>query len=377
MAVESQTLFQLLDTNLLIKPLQGEWKWHSPLSAPFKVLGFPWLEKEKVYRRLPLTADHTLPEAVDKLADCTAGGQIRFRTDAPRVAIRVKLRGPASMNHMPATGQIGFDAYVGEPGQERYIGTSRMKPGERQYESMLFEGDKPDQLRTVSINFPLYQGVTEVRVGLPPEAVIEADEFPGSGGRLVFYGTSITQGGCASRPGLAYPQQIGRRLQREVINLGFSGSGKGEAEVAKVIRLIPNVDCFIVDYEANCTTELYGRTLETFLSLYREKQPLVPILVVSKIPYVKELVNGIARQERIARKRIAINLVRKLNQAGDDRVFFFDGNRLLGDRFDECTVDGVHPNDLGFTRIAESLIPVLSQILEHCSYNWIEERERV
>lgn len=367
MSVESQTLFQLLDTNLLLKQPKEAWKWHSPLSAPFKVLGFPWLEQDRVYRRLPLPPNHALPEAVDKLADCTAGGQIRFKTDAQRVAIRVKLRGPASMDHMPATGQIGFDAYVGEPGQERYIGTSRMKPREKHYESLLFEGDKPDRLRTVTLNFPLYQSVTEVMVGLPPEAALEADDFPSSRGRLVFYGTSITQGGCASRPGLAYPQQIGRRLQREVINLGFSGSGKGEEEVARVIRLIPHVDCFIVDYEANCSTELYGRTLEPFLRLYREEQRLVPILVVSRIPYAKEQVNSISRQDRMERKRIATELVRKLNEAGDDRVFFCDGDRLLGERYDECTVDGVHPNDLGFTRMAESLIPVISQILERCS----------
>lgn len=367
LSVESQTLFQLLDTNLMLKQPKGTWKWHSPLSAPFKVLGFPWLEQDRVYRRLPLPPNHALPEAVDKLADCTAGGQIRFKTDAQRVAIRVKLRGPASMDHMPATGQIGFDAYVGEPGQERYIGTSRMKPGEQQYESLLFEGDRPDRLRTVTLNFPLYQSVTEVMVGLPPEAALEANDFPSSRGRLVFYGTSITQGGCASRPGLAYPQQIGRRLQREVINLGFSGSGKGEEEVARVIRLIPHVDCFIVDYEANCSTELYGRTLEPFLRLYREEQRLVPILVVSRIPYAKEQVNSISRQDRMERKRIATELVRKLNEAGDNRVFFCDGDRLLGERYDECTVDGVHPNDLGFTRMAESLIPVISQILERCS----------
>ncbi|ULL15901.1 hypothetical protein DVH26_16495 [Paenibacillus sp. H1-7] len=354
---------QQLDPNMRTHSLQGDWEWYSPLTPPFQVYGFPWLAEEGIYRRLPLNPKEALPSAIDRLANCTAGGQIRFRTDAERVAVRVRLGGTASMDHMPATGQNGFDAYIGEPGRERYVGTSRMKLHESGYECILFSGSKPDKLRTVTLNFPLYQSVSEVAVGVAAGAAIEADETYRSRGRIVFYGTSITQGGCAGRPGLAYPQQIGRALAREVINLGFSGNGKGEAELAAVIGTISRVDCFVVDYEANCSTELYMQTLEPFIRQYRSAQREVPILVVSRIPYAKELLDRSVTAERKKRLVFAKEVVGKLYRDGDERIAFVDGSRLLGKRYDECTVDGVHPNDLGFTRMANGLLPAIQKII--------------
>lgn len=360
----SQTLYHLLDTNQLIPPFQGEWKWHSPLQPPFQIYGFPWIEKDGAYRRLPQQCRTQLREAVDRLSECTAGGQIRFRTDAGRMAIRVKLAGPASMDHMTAIGQCGFDAYIDEPGNERYVGSSRLKPSDQQYEAILFDGDLPNELRTITLNFPLYQSVQELEIGLPVDATVLKDTGFGNNGKLVFYGTSITQGGCASRPGLAYPQQIGRSLQREVVNLGFSGNGKGDPAVAKIAREIPNVDGMIIDYEGNCTTELYRATLQPFVELYREKNPFVPILIVSRIPYATELISNQKRLDRLERKRIAFELVQELKRQGDKQIFFLDGETLLGDRYDECTVDGVHPNDLGFTLMANSISDVLRTILD-------------
>ncbi|WP_028548429.1 SGNH/GDSL hydrolase family protein [Paenibacillus sp. UNC451MF] len=363
MSSNHNTQPQKLDSNMVIKELQGEWQWFSPLASPFRVVGFPWLQEEGVYRRLPLQPREGLPSAVDKLANCTAGGQIRFRTNAKRIAVRVQLGGTSSMDHMPATGQNGFDAYIGEPGRERYAGTSRMKLQSTSYECVLFEGPDGEKVRTVTLNFPLYQSVVEVAVGLPPEARVEYDSSYDVHGRLVFYGTSITQGGCAGRPGLAYTQQAGRRLRREVINLGFSGNGKGEPQLAKVIREISNVDVFIMDYEANCTTDRYCETLEPFIRLYREKQAEVPILVLSRIPYAKEQFDPSITRERIFRRDFAKHLVEKMNREGDSLIFFGDGSGLLGKRYDECTVDGVHPNDLGFTMMANRIVPMLQKII--------------
>lgn len=352
-----------LDSNMVIKQLHGEWKWHSPLSAPFRVLGFPWLQREGVYRRLPLHPQEELPAAVDKLANCTAGGQIRFRTNARRVAIRVQLGGVPSMDHMPATGQNGFDAYIGEPGRERYAGTTRMKLNSDSYVCILFDGAAGDKLQTVTLYFPLYQSVVEVAVGLPPEAITEYDPSYENSGRLVFYGTSITQGGCAGRPGLAYTHQLGRRLKREVVNLGFSGNGKGEPELARIIRELDRVDAFVIDYEANCSTDRYCATLEPFIRLYREKQPEVPILVLSRIPYAREHYDQAKQQERLFKRDFANQVVELLKAEGDAYIFFGDGSKLLGRRYDECTVDGVHPNDLGFTRMANGIYPLLQKIL--------------
>ena len=116
-------------------------RWHSPLEAPFHIAGFPWLAQDGIYRRLPLASEAVLPPAVDTLAYCTAGGQIRFRTNSSRLVIRVRLAGPANMYHMPPTGQCGVDCYLGEPGEQSFITTARFKPTESEYESQLYQWD--------------------------------------------------------------------------------------------------------------------------------------------------------------------------------------------------------------------------------------------
>ncbi|MHA6483467.1 SGNH/GDSL hydrolase family protein [Paenibacillus sp. strain BS8-2] len=349
-----------------ISGLQGNWSWHSPLQLPLQVYGFPWLNEEGVYRRLPLNI-HGLSEAIDQLANLTAGGQIRFKSNTNRLAIRVMAGAYAQMDHMTATGQSGFDVYIGEVGQERYVGTSRIKWDGQCYEALMFDGENMDTNQTITINFPLYQQVLEVAVGLPPHASIERDDSLEHRGRLICYGTSITQGACASRPGLAYTQQLGRMLSREVINLGFSGNGRGEAQIAEIIGTIEHVDAIIIDYEANCTTERYRETLETFLAICRRHHPSVPVLVVSRIVYAKEFIIPSERTDRRQRRTFARKMVMKLNHEGDDRLFFIDGEKLLGSRFDECTVDGVHPNDLGFSRIAKGIYNKLRKIIEDSS----------
>ena len=179
--------------------------WRSPAEAPFHLAGFPWFEKDRVYRRLPVLPAGTLPAGVDNLANNTAGGQIRFRSDTRRLDLRVTLDGPADMNHMPATGQCGFDLYVGGGGAPRYYSTAKydLVKQATAYEVSLFQhADR--KLRAFTLNFPLYQGVKDVAVGLDAEASVRPPAPYAASGRIVIYGTSITQGGCAARPGMAY-----------------------------------------------------------------------------------------------------------------------------------------------------------------------------
>ncbi len=337
--------------------------WHLPSASPFALAGFAWFAVDRRYRRLPLQPSHPLPEAVDGLANNTAGGQIRFQTDSTHIAVRVRLTNANNMDHMPSTGQNGFDCYVGPVGAQRYFTTSRMTQGNPEYTWTVFTAGEPT-LRNFTLNFPLYQGVEEVLVGLTPDARI-LSPLPFRDSRpVVVYGTSITQGGCACRPGMVYTNILSRRLNREFINLGFSGSGKGEPEVAHVIAGIPNPACLVLDYEANCvSTELFTTTLPEFIRILRDAHPSVPILVVSQIRFSYEAIDNTSRQTRLARRQMQIDTVDLLRKAGDNRVFFFDGGAMLGDDFDECTVDGVHATDLGFLRMANSLEPVLRALL--------------
>jgi len=341
----------------------GGMRWLLPTEAPFRLSGFAWFREDRVYRRLPVTPRWPLPEAVDALANCTAGGQIQFRTDSPKLAVRVRLSGPANMNHMPATGQCGFDCYLGSPKQQRYCSTTKYDHRKTEYECVMFDFPEPE-MRNVTLNFPLYQGVREVLVGLGSGAQVEEPVAYDDDRPVVVYGTSITQGGCAARPGLAYTNILSRRLNREFINLGFSGSGRGEPEVARTMAEIPDPGCLVLDYEANASADgLLEKTLAPFIGILREAHPETPMLVVSRPRFASENFNEDAVAARLRRRDFQQRTVEERRADGDDRIFFFDGGGLLGEDFDECTVDGAHPTGLGFWRMARALEPVLAEIL--------------
>jgi lysophospholipase L1-like esterase len=338
-------------------------KWHSPKSAPFHLAGFAWFGAEGIYRRLPSKPAYPLPPAVDSLANSTAGGQIRFQTDSTRLSVKVRLRGLANMNHMPATGQCGFDCYLGPQGRQRYCNTTKYDHKQQSYECLLFTLP-PSGMRNVTLNFPLYQGVEEVLVGLDEKAAIAPPPPYQSAGKVVVYGTSITQGGCAARAGMAYTNILSRRIPLEFINLGFSGSGRGEPEVAKVIATIANPALFVLDYEANCVSlELLQKTFPEFIRILREAHPKVPILAVTRIRPASECHDEAPLKARLARRDFQKKTVQALQKKGDRLIFFKDGSNMLGEDFDECTVDGSHPTDLGFVRMADALTPVIRKIL--------------
>ncbi len=342
-------------------------RWHEPSGSPFRLTGFPWHKQDAVYRRLPIRPSGELPAAVNELANCTAGGQVAFRSDSRRVAIRVQLAGRANMNHMPATGQCGFDLYVGPPLAQRFHRVAKYDIAQSAYELLLFE--HPDAVeRNFTLNFPLYQGVKQLQIGLAPEAHI-APPFPwADGGRIVIYGTSVTQGGCASRPGMAYTNILSRALNMEVINLGFSGNGQAQPEVIRLVADVPSPRLLALDYEANCEDRL-ADTLPEALRILRDRHRDIPILVVSRIAFSTDLTHGERLRAREANRELQANLVGGLKRGGDSHIHFLDGSVLLGSDFDECTVDGVHPNDLGFMRMARSLETTIRAIIrsEHFS----------
>ncbi|AJY74303.1 SGNH/GDSL hydrolase family protein [Paenibacillus beijingensis] len=334
--------------------------WHSPKELPFHIAGLAWFKQESVYRRLPLTPNFSIPPAVDDLANCTAGGQIRFQTNSSRLSVKVRLTGKANMNHMPATGQCGFDCYIGMPGKQMYYSTTKYDHTKQEYEFSMFE-KLIVGVQNITLYFPLYQGVEEVLIGIDPDADIISPPPYQRNQRIIFYGTSITQGGCASRPGMAYTNILSRKINAEFINLGFSGSGKGEAEMAHIVSEIPNPALLVLDYEANSVSpELLQMTLPGFILIYRNKHPDVPIVVLSQIRFGQELFDRELLELRLQRKRIQMETVNAFREKGDKRIFFHDGEHLLGAAdFNECTVDGIHPTDLGFNRMAEQLAPIL------------------
>ena len=344
------------------QPAKEQVIWHHPARPPFRLSGFAWYQQDRVYRRLPVKPAEPLPQAVDALANNTSGGQVSFTTNSRMLKLNVELAGAAMFDHMAPTGVCGFDVYIGQPGRQHFGGVTRFNLSQSAYEAFLFQNLKPSW-RTVTINFPLYQGVRKLRIGLEPSARIKAPPPFAHSHPVVIYGTSITQGGCASRPGMAYTSILSRRLNVELINLGFSGSGQAEPEVARMMASIPNPALLAVDCEANCSDAILRGRLPKFIGILRAAHPKTPILLISRIRFARDLMDPNHERQRKKRQVFQRQLVEQMRRKGDRHIHFIDGLTLLGADGEECTVDGVHATDLGFFRIAGVLEPVIRRLL--------------
>ncbi|MFZ4776912.1 MAG: SGNH/GDSL hydrolase family protein [Terrimicrobiaceae bacterium] len=358
------------DKNMAVKKAyENGLVWYLPYEKPFQLAGFYWFEQDKAYRRFPVEPQFPLSGAVDELSWCTAGGQVKFRTDSAKIVIKVKLRDAGGMDHMPQTGMSGFDLYIGDPGKERFYSVSRFAPGATEFTCELFSSTVRET-RNFTLNFPLYKGVNELVIGLQAGARMKSPPAYRSKKPIVVYGTSITQGGCASRPGSCYTNNLSRRLNMPFINLGFSGSGKGEADVARMVALIKKPALLVLDYEANCEGhDQFKKTLPAFISILRGAHADVPILIISKNRFAQEALefeSDSLNHEKSNRKQCQAmqrDLVARLRKAGDRNLHFLDGSTLLGKDYWECSVDGVHPTDSGFSRMADGIEPTIKNIL--------------
>ncbi|NOY82633.1 MAG: alpha/beta hydrolase fold domain-containing protein [Kiritimatiellaeota bacterium] len=334
--------------------------WRPAYQQPFQLLGFKWFEENgRVYCRLPVDPGVPVRKPVMALAHHTAGGQVRFRTDSRRVIVRAELAGFGNMDHMARTGQDGFDLYVGPPGREQFVGVTRIR-GSKIEQGLFHRSTR--ELRSFRLNFPLYCGVRSVEIGLDQGARLLPPEPLEDDRCIVVYGTSITQGGCASRPGTAWTNILSRRLNREVVNLGFSGNGKGERELAVLINRISRKRMVVLDYEANAGDGI-RTTLGPFIQTLRAADPSLPIVVISKIRYAREVLDPKALRAREALRDFERKLVDGLRKKGDRFIWFLDGTGLLGPEWWEGTVDGTHPTDYGMWQIAEHTAPFIRKLL--------------
>ena len=319
-------------------------------SAPFRICGV-YRDGDK-FRRLPEAVSKAANDGVWRLHANTAGGRVRFVTDSPFIAISACMGNVGKMPHFPFTGSIGFDLYSGK----RYFRTFVPPVDVTEH----FEGirDVEPGLREYTINFPLYSEVRKLYIGLQEGCRLEAAPEYTYSTPVVYYGSSITQGGCASRPGCAYQSIITRNLDCDHINLGFSGSARGEEAIADYIAGL-KMSAFVYDYDHNAPTpEHLEATHEKMFRTIRAAQPELPILMLTRPKYY------LSREEQ-ERQAIVRRTYENALAAGDKNVYFIPGTELLLDLVrEEALVDNCHPADGGFISMAHVIGQKLKEILE-------------
>ena len=331
--------------------------WHNVTEDGFDIYGLYDPKNGESFRRMPADIAETISSSVSVLCRKTAGGRIRFRTDSPYIAIRVYYKELSNMSHMPRSGSSGFDLYRYENGKYHFIKNAMPTADDKNgYERMIFQNNIG--MNDFLMHMPLYNEVSEVYIGLREGAAIEPAARYRDIAPVVYYGSSITQGGCASRPANAYENMISLALDIDHINLGFSGNAKGESAMADYIGGL-EMSVFVLDYDHNAPNVAHlEKTHYAFYKRFREYQPNTPIIMVSR-PNIDPEVLPHPRTEIIKRT------YEQALAEGDDQVTFIDGVTLFGDDMrDSCSVDGCHPNDLGFYRMAKVIGAAVEKYLK-------------
>ncbi len=319
------------------------------------------------YERLPLALKDVTRGPLWNLGRNSAGLYVRFRSNSTRICARWKSTSPRQyMPHMADAGDSGLDLYIlTEKDGWRFAG-SGFEWGGRDKDvknSTLVANMKPE-MREYMLYLSLYNGIDSLEIGVDEGSVIEAPavESPRSDRPVVMYGTSILQGGCASRPGMAFTAILGRKLDREVINLGFSGNARLDYEIAEYITKVSDPGLVVLDYVPNSSAELIGEKGERFFRIIRDAFPDVPVIFVEDPTFPHTRFDLKMLEEVTSKNEAQLALYKKLKKAGEKKLYYVSTDGLIGDD-GEATVDGVHFTDLGMMRYADKMLPVMRKAL--------------
>ncbi len=226
-------------------------------------------------------------------------------------------------------------------------------------EVAIAEGLAPG-MRRYAMYLPLYNGVEQLEIGVDASATFEPIA-PRVKSTIVFYGTSIMHGACASRPGMAIPAILGRRLELPVVNLGFSGNGRMEPEVAVLLSELEPA-AFVVDCVPNMNAEMITARAGTLVRLLREARPETPVLLVEDRAYTSTPFFPRRGAGHRANRRALRETYDQLRAEMPDHIFYLAGDDLMGSDGEGAT-DGSHPSDLGMMRYADAYEPALRAML--------------
>ncbi len=342
-----------IDKNLAVKEGidKNDIKFYDIRERPFSVYGLYNYREAGPFRRIPADVAENVNNGVKNLAKNSAGARVRFSTDSDVIALKVVIPSTTRLSHNSLIGFGGFDLYVDEP--ESNISRFHrpfIPPYDHKGEYEAEVKFPSRKLRYITINFPPYSRVTELFIGIKEDASLgeglKYRDIP----PIVYYGSSITQGGFVSRPGNAYQNMICRRNNIDFINLGFSGSGKAEDAIVEYMAGL-EMSAFVCDYDHNApNVEHLNATHYKLYETIRKAHPDIPYIMLSKPDFDSDYTTNIPR------RNVIFDTYRRAIENGDSNVYYIDGASIFrGPYEDSCTVDGTHPNDLGFALMADAV----------------------
>jgi len=328
-------------------------------AAGFPLLGKATDQTETLYERLPDSLKNITRKPVWELGKCSAGLAIRFQSNSGTIAAKWDVLYDREMNHMTPTGIKGLDLYTLVDGKWRFVNSAR--PSGKSNETTIIANMLPHN-REYMLYLSLYDGVTSLEIGIDSLASITPPQInlPVRTKPIVCYGTSILQGGCATRPGMAHTNILSRWINREFVNLGFSGNARLDFEIAEVVAGV-DASLFILDFVPNASVKEIEEKADRFYSIIRDKHPNTPILFVEDPIFTHTLFDTRIEKE-VNNKNSTLHIFfDSLKTRGEKNIYLLSSQHMLGDD-GEATVDGIHFTDLGFIRYAELLLSKIKDI---------------
>lgn len=328
-------------------------------ATTLRVINRGWDKCHLAFSRLPSTMQSSFNSTAWSCSMHSAGVAIRFATDSRTIGVKYTLWANTHMNHQAPTGTKGADLYILNANNEwRHVNTIR--PADQRAQEGDFNVALDGSMHECMIYLPLYDGVTDMYVKLDEGATVNKGNYDAIDAtkRVVMYGTSILQGGCASRVGMSPTAILSRQLNAEVINLGFSGGGKMEVTAAQEIAKIPNVSAFVIDPVPNCDDVMCRDLTYDFVKTIRDANPGVPVIMVEGPIYPYAHYNSYYGEYLPLKNKYFHDNYLRLLEENPTNLYYVTSENLDGVE-DDGTIDGIHLSDLGFKYYAEKLYPVL------------------
>ncbi|MFT4224445.1 SGNH/GDSL hydrolase family protein [Dysgonomonas sp.] len=331
--------------------------------SQFPLFGKISEQTETRYERLPAFLKTVTRPPVWELGKNTAGLYLRFVSNSASIGLKWTLTENRNMNHMTPTGIKGFDLYCLQNDKWEFVNSARPNSNNKDNSAIIISNMTNDE-KEFLLYFPLYDGVESLQVGIDSTATISQSQkqLPKTEKPVICYGTSILQGGCASRPGMAHTNILSRWFNREFINLGFSGNGQLDYEIAEIIAG-HDASLIILDFMPNVNVEQIEQKMKNFYDIIRKKSPQVPILFIENPVFPQAKFDGYMQKAVTAKNEALHKVFNNLLASGEKNIQLVSSAGMIGVD-DEATVDGIHFTDLGFMRYAEYLYPYIQKYLE-------------
>ena len=352
---------------------ENETPWQYVDATDLRIINKAFHNTERTYARLPANLKDSIPDGRDlwDRQQCSAGIAVRFATDSRRIGVKYELLWDTHMIHMADTGLKGTDLYIFQGDSTwRHVNTNRpyvkkdSEGNKTKWVESTYVENLDGEMHEYMVYLPLYDGVEELFIKVDSGATITSGnpQIIDPKRRIVAYGTSILQGGCASRTGMAATNIMSRRLNAEIMNLGFSGEGKMDTYVARALAEIPDVDLFLIDPVPNCTEKMCDTLTYDFINILRTLRPEVPIVMLEGPLYPYYRYDSFFQKYLPAKNEAFRKNYEKLIAENPENLYYITSDNLDGEE-DDGTVDGIHLTDHGFVHYADKMTPVVEAIL--------------